>query len=121
MLTSYHYLLGSFMAVSCVTSAFFMPSPQYASYPAEPTIDVAYRGSGRLDGAPGLTQPGTKNISSQISQRTDHPDAAIDTGLSSDLGSNLGTELSALTTEEDSFLLSHRGSGRIVPARTTRL
>jgi len=121
MLTSYHYLLGSFMAVSGVTSAFFTPPSQYTSYPAEQTLDVAYRGSGRLGRTPSRTQPGTKNISQQLSQTTEHQSAATSTGLSSDLGSNLGINLSATATEDDSFLLSHRGSGRIVPARTTRL
>lgn len=112
MLTFYHYLLGGFMAVSCVTGALLTPSLQAMSYEQlevsslgrsleqsnensqEGTIDIAYRGSGRLDNSPEQSQK-----SAEVTR----------------------TETTA-NGDEGSFLMSHRGSGRIVPSTTpTRL
>ena len=59
MLTSYHYLLGGFITVSCSIGV-TLNSPNQAASRSLPqglfgtslssTLDIAYRGSGRLDG-----------------------------------------------------------------------
>lgn len=106
MLTFYHYLLGGFMAVSCVAGGLLAPSLQATSYEQlevsslgqsleqsnesnqEDAIDIAYRGSGRLDNSPERSQK-----SAGVTR----------------------TEMVA-NGDDSSFLMSHRGSGRVVPS-----
>ena len=71
MLTYYHYLLGSFLAATCVVSALVgsttsASSSLTLSLPAEAesteTLDVSYRGSGRVDDAPKEQQDSKKEL-----------------------------------------------------------
>ena len=71
MLTYYHYLLSGLLAASCATISFIGPttdvSPDFtSSTPAEAetseTIDVSYRGSGRVDDVPKEQSSGKKKL-----------------------------------------------------------
>ncbi|MGD1863874.1 MAG: hypothetical protein ACFB0D_04900 [Phormidesmis sp.] len=60
MLTSSHYLLGGFLAVSCAIGALLQPNSSATSNlpqsifgePGHETVDISYRGSGRVDDYP---------------------------------------------------------------------
>ena len=61
MLTYYHYLLSGLLAVSCAAISFTgsmaevsadFTSPTSAEAETSETIDVSYRGSGRVDDVP---------------------------------------------------------------------
>ena len=59
MLTSSLYLLGGFLAAACATGALLQTHslatsnvPAAPGVPARETVDIAYRGSGRLDDSP---------------------------------------------------------------------
>ena len=75
MLTYYHYLLGGLFAATCATStlvgslagstASISPARTLslsAEAGATETVDVSYRGSGRIDDAPKEQQNGKKKL-----------------------------------------------------------
>lgn len=106
MLTSYQYLLGGYMAVSCVTGAltsiYIEDSSSHASQETlgpllSEAVDVAYRGSGRLDSAPNRDKNAFQSARSSME-------------------ASMGASQKSLSGYRNKVLLSHRGSGRIVPS-----
>ncbi|MEL6604489.1 MAG: hypothetical protein AAFP20_14830 [Cyanobacteria bacterium J06614_10] len=106
MLTSYQYLLGGCVAVSCVTGAltsiYIEDSSSHASQETlgpllSEAVDVAYRGSGRLDSTPNRGKSAFQSARAAF-------------------GASLEASEQSLNGYRSKVLLSHRGSGRIVPS-----
>lgn len=108
MLTSYQYLLGGCVAVSCVTGAltsiYIEDSSSHALKETigpllSEAVDVAYRGSGRLDSAPNQDKSASQGASQRASQRASQK-----------------ASHTFAKGHRSKILLSHRGSGRVVPS-----
>ncbi len=75
MLTSHHSLLSGFAAVICATSVVYQSAPQNMTeslvgppVPTSKTVDVSYRGSGRVESDPVETEQ-TEANSSRVAHR----------------------------------------------------
>ncbi len=109
MLTTSHYLLGGLLAGSCAIGALLHPpNPPGSSLSdtlfdtsVDETVDVSYRGSGRVDGDPASDR--TKGYSAVTPERGAVNHAHPQNQLYE-------------STAEDEDIISHRGSGRIRPS-----
>ncbi|MEL6938044.1 MAG: hypothetical protein AAFO84_02510 [Cyanobacteria bacterium J06598_1] len=119
MLTSSHYLLGGFLASTCAIGALLHPAMPHASDPAaefldpygSETIDISYRGSGRLEGDP--EQP---DLNQQSSAQGDYSDELSSQDDSSSLERASSDPTSSNSASRGKDLVSHRGSGRVRPS-----
>jgi len=108
MLTTSHYLLGGFLAGSCAIGALLYPSNSNHSNlsntlfdtSVEETVDISYRGSGRVDEEPNSDK--TKSYSAVTPEN-------------GDLSNTHTLDHLYTSTSDDEDLISHRGSGRIRP------
>ena len=119
MLTSSHYLLGGFLASSCALGVVLQSSMpanfERLQNTAEPsigeTIDVSYRGSGRVEGDPETND--LKNAAQGIHLEASDSDLDSLDVIDVNIAGSEGTSSSQASGGKD--LVSHRGSGRVRP------
>lgn len=120
MLTSSQYLLGGFLAGSCTLGVLLQTSmpaafellPETAEPSVSETIDVSYRGSGRVD-----SEPDTEDLKN--ANQASHYSEAVESDLDSldlvDVDSAGAESASSSYASGGKDLVSHRGSGRVRP------